>query len=356
LKAKDLGGEKHVNSTPNLSQTSLDATSSIVVSVVIPTWNRKDLLTEVLESLARQTYPVEKYEIIVCDDGSTDGTAEMIADFKKSFAGTLVYHRMPQNCGPAKCRNVAVGIARGHLIAFTDSDCRVSPDWLALGVSAFASERVAIATGTIFHKPEQQVTYFSRSHDAVTQEHPSYPAQNAMFRKSVFLQFGGFEETLCFRNFRNRQVECADTDLAWRIKEGGFDTVFVKDMVVYHEIESQTAVNWVLEPFRLFVVPALVKRHPGLRPRLLRWHLFMTALNIPFYLLAAGVLAALVFRSPWFLLCSLPYFFYTARACRRRYSFSTAKMAGWLVLMTFRQAFGCAGLLYGSIRFRELVL
>jgi len=346
-----------VNSPVNMSQTGPEGTNhSIAVSVIIPTWNRKDLLSEVLDSLAHQTYPIKNYEIIVCDDGSTDGTDEMVAGFRNRFSGTVVYHRMPHNCGPARCRNVAVGIARGDIIAFTDSDCRVSPDWLSLGVKAFESELVAIVTGTILHKPEQQVTYFSRSHDAVTQEHPSYPAQNAMFRKSVFLQFGGFEETLCFRNFRNRQVECADTDLAWRIKEGGYETVFIKDMIVYHEIELQTALNWVVEPFRLFVVPALVKRHPGLRPRLLRWRIFMTALNVPFYLLTAGVLAALIFRSPWFLLCSLPFFFYTARACRRRYSFSTAKTAGWLVLMTFRQACCCAGLVYGSIRFRELVL
>src|SRR6185295_6686400 len=110
----------------------------------------------------------------------------------------------------------------------------------------------------------------------------------------------------------------------------------------------QTPLNWVMEPFRLFVVPALVKRHPGLRTRLLRWSLFMTALNVPFYVLAGGVLLAAALRNPWFLLFSLPYFFYTARACRRRYPFPPAKMAGWVLLMTIRQAFGCAGLVYGS--------
>jgi glycosyltransferase involved in cell wall biosynthesis len=328
----------------------------LVVSVVIPTWNRKELLAEVLESLRRQTFPFDKFEVVVCDDGSTDGTRDLVEGLQDRFPGNLIYHRMPVNSGPAKCRNVAVGIARGELIAFTDSDCRVSPQWLEAGVAAFTSDRVAIATGCIFHKPEQQVTYFSRSHDAVTEEHPSYPAQNAIFRKALFLRFGGFEESLCFRNFRNRQVECADTDLAWRIKEGGYETVFVKEMLVYHEIETQTPVNWLMEPFRLFVVPALVKRHPGLRTRLLRWHLFMTALNVPFYALTGGVLLAVVLRNPWFLILACPYFFYTARACRRRYSFSPVKMAGWMVLMTLRQAFGCAGLLYGSIRFRELVL
>jgi glycosyltransferase involved in cell wall biosynthesis len=332
------------------------SSSLIIVSVVIPTWNRKELLSEVLESLEHQTFPSKRFEVIVCDDCSTDGTQALVERFQKRFPGNLFYRRMELNSGPAKCRNVTVAGARGELIAFTDSDCRVSPQWLEAGVAAFASPGIAIATGSIFHKPEQTVTYFSRSHDAVTAEHPSYPAQNAIFRKSVFLEFGGFEEGLCFRNFRNRQVECADTDLAWRIKDAGYQTAFVKDMVVYHQIETQTPLNWVMEPFRLFVVPALVKRHPGLRSRLLRWRVFMSALNVPFYVLAAGLMLAAVFRNPWFLTLAFPYFFYTGRACRRRYSFSPFKMAGWVALMTVRQAFGCAGLVYGSVRFRELVL
>jgi glycosyltransferase involved in cell wall biosynthesis len=330
--------------------------SQIVASVVIPTWNRKDLLTEVLESLERQTFPPEQFEVIVCDDCSTDGTRELVQQFQQRFPASLRYLRMDTNSGPAKCRNIAVGEARGELIAFTDSDCRVSPQWLQAGVAAFTSPDIAIVTGSIFHKPEQTVSYFSRSHDAVTSEHPSYPAQNAIFRKALFVEFGGFEESLCFRNFRNRQVECADTDLAWRIKEAGYRTAFQKDMLVYHQIEAQSPLNWMMEPFRLFVVPALLKRHPGMRPLLLRWRLFMTALNVPFYVLIGGLVFAAVFASPWFLTLALPYFFYTARACRRRYSFSPFKMAGWVALMTIRQAFGCAGLVYGSIRFRELVL
>lgn len=337
-------------------QMDVKDNSPIVVSVVIPTWNRKVLLAEVLESLLVQSYPSDKFEIIVCDDGSTDGTPDLVEEFRKRFTGRMTCLRMPVNGGPAKCRNEAVRIAEGELIAFTDSDCRVSPQWLEMGVKPFQSASVAIVTGSIFHKPEQKLTYFSRSHDAVTEEHPSYPAQNAIFRKSVFLQFGGFEEGLCFRNFRNRQVECADTDLAWRIREGGYQTAFVKEMVVYHEIEAQSPLNWMMEPFRLFVVPALVKRHPGLRSKLLRWGVFMTALNIPFYVLLGGLALAVALLNPWFLLLALPYFFYTARACWRRFPFSPLQIAGWVALMTVRQAFGCAGLIYGSVRFREVVL
>jgi len=330
--------------------------NQITVSVVIPTWNRRELLREALQALHAQTLPPGRFEIIVCDDGSTDGTAEMVKEFQELPGLNVIYHRLSDNRGPARARNIAVGMARGEIIAFTDSDCRVDSHWLEHGITGFADDKVAIVTGAIFHKPEQQITYFCRSHDPVTEEHPSYPAQNAMFRKRVFLELNGFEETLCFRNFRNRQVECADTDLAWRIKEAGYRTVFLKNMVVYHEIELQTPINWIVEPFRLFVVPALLKRHPDLRPKLLRWGLFFGGLNVPFYVLAAGLLLALAFWNPLFLIMVFPYFYFMFRAGYRRYSFSPLKMAGWVALMTMRQAACCAGLLYGSVRFRELVL
>lgn len=335
---------------------STQSQNSIRASVIIPTWNRKQLLREALDALACQTLDRDHFEVIVCDDGSTDGTEEMIREFEHQTGLPVVYHRLPKTRGPAHCRNLGVRMARGEIIAFTDSDCRVDPRWLGIGLTGFTDARVALATGAIFHKPEQKVTYFSRSHDAVTNEHPSYPAQNAFFRKSVFLELNGFEENLCFKNFRNRQVECADTDLAWRIKEAGYRTVFLVDMVVFHEIEEQTPFNWIVEPFRLFVVPALLKRHPNLRPRLLRWHFFMTALNIPFYVMVTGFLLALILWQPIYMLFAVPYIFFTVRACRRRYSFSPPKIAGWVLLMAMRQAMGCAGLLYGSVRFRELVL
>jgi glycosyltransferase involved in cell wall biosynthesis len=328
----------------------------ISVSVVIPTMNRRELLREALESLCTQTLDPRRYEIIVTDNCSSDGTEQMVRELAAKAPCPIVYHRMPENRGPARSRNTGVRLARAEIVAFTDSDCRVDPKWLETGIAAFDDPSVGLATGAIFHKPEQQITYFCRSHDPVTFEHPSYPAQNAWYRKKIYLEMGGFEETLCFQDFRNRPAECADTDLAWRIKEAGYKSVFLREMVIYHEIEVQTPFNWVVEPFRLFVVPLLIKRHPAIRPVILRWGLFFTALNVPFYLLAAGLIAAIAAGNSWFLLAAVPYFAFTARACYRRYNLPPAKMAGIVALMSMRQTFCCLGLLYGSVRFGRLVL
>lgn len=87
------------------------------VSVIIPTYNRKDFLKKAVASVLNQTYPF--FEIIVVDDGSDDGTAEMFTqqDLK------LVYLRQ-ENRGPAAARNRGIMAARHEFIAFLDSDDR----------------------------------------------------------------------------------------------------------------------------------------------------------------------------------------------------------------------------------------
>lgn len=89
-----------------------------LVSVVIPTFNRKALLLQVLENVFAQTY--RPIEVIVVDDGSTDGTPEAV--LSSTFAGDIVYERLPLNGGPAAARNAGILRAQGRYIAFMESD------------------------------------------------------------------------------------------------------------------------------------------------------------------------------------------------------------------------------------------
>ncbi len=91
------------------------------VSVCIPTYNRKDYLRETLNSIFAQTY--KDYEIIVVDDGSTDGTEDMI----KELDFPVIYHRQ-ENSGDAAARNKLLQLARGRYILFIDSDDLLLPD------------------------------------------------------------------------------------------------------------------------------------------------------------------------------------------------------------------------------------
>jgi len=87
-------------------------------SVILPTYNRVDKLRLTLQSLKKQTF--KDFEVIICDDGSTDNTRELAGDFSKSL--NMKYVNNGHWGGPARPRNEGIKIAKGEYIAFLDSD------------------------------------------------------------------------------------------------------------------------------------------------------------------------------------------------------------------------------------------
>ncbi len=336
--------------------SSGDRAGSLDVSVVIATRNQADLVRDAIQACMDQTMAPERYEIIVVDNCSTDHTKEVVEALAQSAQCSVIYHCMDVNKGPANSRNHGVTIARGKLIAFTDSDCRPQSEWLALGVAAFDDEKVGLVSGPVVYPPGQKVTFFSRASGEAFEEHPSYPTANAFYRRSAFMEAGGFDVALCFSDFRNRPVECADTDLAWRVKEAGHKNVFIAEAVVHHLVAVIKPLNWVLEPYRLFVVPALVRRHPQLRQVLLVWRFFFTEQNVSLYLAGVGLVCVPLVHWATAAL-ALPFFLWAARAGNPSLTIlDLPKMVARSLFIAARQAAMCAGLLYGSLRFRTLVL
>lgn len=94
------------------------------VSVIIPTYNRKDYVTEAIDSVLNQTY--KDFEIIVVDDGSTDDTGELL----KERYGDRIRYFYKENGGCASARNYGIKVSRGEYIAFLDSDDKYLPEKL----------------------------------------------------------------------------------------------------------------------------------------------------------------------------------------------------------------------------------
>lgn len=95
------------------------------ISVVIPTYNRKQLITRSIDSVLNQTF--QDFELIIVDDCSTDGTGELIASYQDP---RIVYIRNNHNLGAGGSRNAGAAIAGGEYIAFQDSDDEWLPDKL----------------------------------------------------------------------------------------------------------------------------------------------------------------------------------------------------------------------------------
>jgi glycosyltransferase involved in cell wall biosynthesis len=100
------------------------------LSVVIPTYNRKESLRCTLDGLARQNYPFDDFEAVVVSDGSTDGTAEMLAEYVRSapYALQVVCQA---NGGPSRARNRGIQEARHDVIVFLDDDVEPVPEFLS---------------------------------------------------------------------------------------------------------------------------------------------------------------------------------------------------------------------------------
>lgn len=106
--------------------------AEVLVSVIIPTFNRREWIGECLDSVLNQTY--KNFEVIVVDDGSTDGTVEWLAAQPKYDA--IVVHRQG-NSGASVARNNGIETAKGELIAFIDSDDALLPNHLEKAVEVF---------------------------------------------------------------------------------------------------------------------------------------------------------------------------------------------------------------------------
>lgn len=117
-----------------------------MISVIVAAFNDRENLLRCLESLREQTQPVDQREVIVVDDGSTDGASEVVCE---RFPEVRLLRQ--ENAGPDAARNAGVRAARGEILAFIDSDCTAPPGWLEALQHSLAIGDCSIVGGRILH-------------------------------------------------------------------------------------------------------------------------------------------------------------------------------------------------------------
>ena len=172
-------------------------------SVIVPAYEAEATLPALLDSLSTQSY--QDFEVIVADDCSKDGTAEVA----RSYDCKII--RLPENHGPAYCRNVGAKKARGEVLVFTDSDCCVDRHWLENIQKHFFQNGTEAIMGRLMLRPS---TFLGDSISAL-----GFPAGGAIgFDKIWKVDQKGFTDSLSSCN-------CAvKKDIFWKV--GGFDESF----------------------------------------------------------------------------------------------------------------------------------
>jgi len=124
----------------SLSQASTTGSrNSFDISVVIVTYNRLDHLRNCLQALRNQTLAKDRYEVIVVDDGSTDGTREFLCSLEWP-EGPRYRYFLEEHRGLVAARNFGVSKSNGRIVSFTDDDCIPEPRWLEKVLETFAED------------------------------------------------------------------------------------------------------------------------------------------------------------------------------------------------------------------------
>jgi len=107
----------------------MNTPSYLKYSIIIPSFNRVDELTDLFKSIHKLDFPSERFEVVIADDGSTDSTAEIVKEARRDYGYRLRYFTQ-QNQGPGAARNLGMDKADGDFFIFIDSDVTLPADWL----------------------------------------------------------------------------------------------------------------------------------------------------------------------------------------------------------------------------------
>ncbi|MFW6022932.1 MAG: glycosyltransferase family 2 protein [Halanaerobiaceae bacterium] len=240
----------------------------IETSVVIPTYNREKILYKCLKALDNQSYPAEKYEIIIINDNSTDNTENMLKNI--DIKPQLVY-RKQEHSGPAGARNTGLKLARGKYIVFIDDDIIVNPLFLEAHINKQKENDRIIVHGPVIYtnnldnptSEEMKITDFSRSYFATgnVSIKKEYLKKSGLFNEK-FTEYGWEDLELGIRLKKlglkaKRAPEAKGFHLKYSFSPDKIPAVLEKERqrgrmaVVYNNINS----NWEVKLSTMYWLP-----------------------------------------------------------------------------------------------------
>jgi glycosyltransferase involved in cell wall biosynthesis len=219
------------------------------VSVILPTYNRATLLRAAVAALLRQTAPADSYEIIAVDNNSSDGTAEFLASLDDPRVVVISEPRQ----GLSYARNAGLAAARADILALTDDDVEVAPDWIETITTTLAAHQEVDAVGgrVLPAWPDPKPSWLTRTHWAplALQDHGdtnrvfdrSSPigliGANVAFRRGVFERVGTFSPAV--QRVRDGVGSTEDHELLHRLYESGGRALYTPHMIAMTRVPRE---------------------------------------------------------------------------------------------------------------------
>jgi len=256
--------------------------------VIMPTYNRKEKLNEAINSILCQTYD-DRYEFIIVDDGSDDGTEDLVKNIQKSTNIELKYLKQ-KHAGPAKARNLGIKNSAGDLILFLGDDMIADKNLIREHVS-FHKNRPKIAClgftklrPNLMSIPLMRYTFEKCYGPQIDPDNIQYNLQNLPFvffmtanisvPKEYILQTGMFDE-----DFNCACIE--DIELGYRLQSTGLRITFNKNAVAYHNHTLTLEEFCELCRLRGKNLHILKKKHPSTKVNMPDELIEKTTLDIP---------------------------------------------------------------------------
>ena len=284
------------------------------ISVIITCYNEEKNIQECLNSLVCQTYPDDKYEIIVADGGSEDRTQDIVNELVQTYHNINLV--VEPKKGTAAGRNAGIRAAKHDYIAFIDADCEAPQNWLETLVKQYQNiqltDKNVIAVGGTNIPPNNANGFLQAIGIALDSylgsfgsvqgrqfKEPMHVSSlsnlNVLYDKQKIIDVGYYDESLV--------SEAEDADINYRLFAAGNRFLFIPNSFVWHKMRP-TPKTWLKNMFRYGKGRArLLKRYPQ-----------MWAVSFALPLLFIAAISALFF-TPFSNIFSLPAIYFPVLLC-----------------------------------------
>ncbi|MGH9689645.1 MAG: glycosyltransferase [Candidatus Acidiferrales bacterium] len=242
-----MWGSRRAQPCPGFPRGRLaDAASrpEIPITIIICTHNRANKLRRTLEAVLDLDFPAQDYEVIVVDNGSTDGTAQVCHDMEGRFRGRLqiIHEPVP---GAGRARNTGLHAARGSLIACLDDDIIPRQDWLRVIQNEFGADPdlAAISGRVELLNPADLPMTIRRQTDRIPFTSPGdafvlFVGCNEVVRREVYTAIGFYDPDF---GPGSRWRSSDDSDFIYRAWKAGDKLIYVPSLFVYHDHGRRTS-------------------------------------------------------------------------------------------------------------------